>query len=127
MLQASTLSAIVTNHSSCFNSFSATVVIHCILPCNACCNDENRMDLDKNRLLHQLDKVCEEKDEEIKELKQSLYERNIEFDHQMNLAKEEKKCLHDEILDLKSMMAFLKAASENDVQQLAEEKSELSK
>ena len=85
------------------------------------------MDLDKNRLLHQLDKVCEEKDEEIKELKQSLYERNIEFDHQMNLAKEEKKCLHDEILDLKSMMAFLKAASENDVQQLAEEKSELSK
>lgn len=84
------------------------------------------MDSDKNRLLHQLDKVCEEKDEEIKQLKQAIYERNIEFDHQMNLAKEEKKSLHDEILDLKSMMAFLKAASENDVQQLAEEKAELS-
>jgi hypothetical protein len=85
------------------------------------------MEVDRNRLLHQLDKVCEEKDEEIKQLKQSLYERNIEFDHQMNLAKEEKKSLHDEILDLKSMMAFLKAASENDVQQLSEEKAQLSK
>ena len=84
------------------------------------------MDSDRNRLLHQLDKVCEEKDEEIKQLKQTVYERNIEFDHQMNLAKEEKKSLHDEILDLKSMTAFLKAASENDVHQLSEEKAELS-
>jgi len=84
------------------------------------------MDVERNRLLHQLDKVCEEKDDEIKQLKQTLYEKNIEFDHQMNLSKEEKRNLHDEILDLKSMMAFLKAASENDVHQLSEEKAALS-
>lgn len=83
--------------------------------------------MDRNRLLHQLDKVCEEKDEEIKQLKGQLYEKNVEFDHQMNLAKEGKKGLHDEIQDLKNMMAFQKAAAENDVHQLASEKSQLSR
>jgi hypothetical protein len=85
------------------------------------------MDVDRNRLLHQLDKVCEEKDEEIKQLKGLLYEKNVEFDHQMNLAKEGKKGLHDEIQDLKNMMAFQKAAAENDVHQLASEKAQLSR
>lgn len=83
--------------------------------------------MDRNRLLHQLDKVCEEKDEEIKQLKGMLYEKNVEFDHQMNLAKEGKKGLHDEIQDLKNMMAFQKAAAENDVHQLASEKAQLSR
>ena len=84
------------------------------------------MDVDRNRLLHQLDKVCEEKDEEIKQLKAQVYEKNVEFDHQMNLAKEAKKGLQDEIQDLKNMMAFQKAAAENDVHQLASEKAQLS-
>lgn len=83
--------------------------------------------MDRNRLLHQLDKVCEEKDEEIKQLKGLLYEKNVEFDHQMNLAKEGKKGLHDEIQDLKNMMAFQKAAADNDVHQLASEKAQLSR
>lgn len=82
--------------------------------------------MDRNRLLHQLDKVCEEKDEEIKQLKGLIYEKNVEFDHQMNLAKEGRRGLNDEIQDLKNMMAFQKAAAENDVHQLASEKSQLS-
>ena len=87
----------------------------------------NRMDVDRSRLLHQLDKVCEEKDEEIKQLKGLLYEKNVEFDHQINLAKEGKKGLRDEIQDLKNMMAFQKAAADNDVHQLASEKAQLSR
>ena len=85
-----------------------------------------RLDLERNRLLNQLDKVCEEKDEQIKQLKTTLYEKGIETDHQMNRMKEDKKALHEEIVDMKNMMAFLKAASENDIHQLSEEKQELS-
>ena len=84
------------------------------------------MDVDRNRLLHQLDKVCEEKDEEIKQLKTQVYEKNVEFDHQMNLAKEAKRGLQEEIQELKNMMAFQKAAADNDVHQLASEKAQLS-
>lgn len=86
----------------------------------------NRMDTERNRLLHQLDKVCEEKDSQIKDLKTQLYEKGVEMDHQRSTFKAEQNRLKDEITDLKSTMAFIKAASENDIHQLAEEKSELS-
>lgn len=84
------------------------------------------MDSERSRLLHQLDKVCEEKDLQIKELKSQLYEKGVEMDHQRSTMKDEQNRLKEEISDLKSMVAFIKAAGENDIHQLAEEKSELS-
>lgn len=61
----------------------------------------DRLDIERNRLLQQLDKVCEEKDEQIKQLKTQMYEKQVEADNQLTLFKEEKKALHDEISVLK--------------------------
>lgn len=83
--------------------------------------------MERNRLLQQLDKVCEEKDEQIKQLKQSMYEKQVEADNQLTLFKEEKKNLYDEIASLKGDMDQRLAVRESDVNKLSESKDMLGK
>lgn len=78
--------------------------------------------MERSRLLQQLDKVCEEKDEQIKELKTTLYEKQVEADHQLQLFKEDKKGLNDEIASLKGDMEQQQAVGMSDVNKLSESK-----
>ncbi|KAI1289539.1 Elongation of very long chain fatty acids protein 1 [Halotydeus destructor] len=81
-----------------------------------------RIDLERSRLLQQLDKVCEEKDELIKQLRSSLYEKQVESEHQVSLFRDEKRNLTEEINNLKSEMDQQLAFKQSDLGKISEER-----